>query len=93
MITCEFHLLSALRLQHSTPPVDFKDLPNPDRPKFGAFTIVDDTAQPGSVVTVGQRCVMRIWKIDPGKLTTNFIKDVFLTMSFVFTYRAGSRIE
>ena len=36
---------------------------------------------------------MRIWKIDPGKLTTNLIMDVFLTMSFVFTYRTGSRIE
>ena len=36
---------------------------------------------------------MRIWKIDPGKLTTSLIKDFFLTMSFVFTYRAASRAE
>ena len=36
---------------------------------------------------------MRIWNIDFGKLTTNLIKDFFLTTSFVFTYRAGSRIE
>jgi radical SAM superfamily enzyme YgiQ (UPF0313 family) len=34
---------------------------------------------------------MGIWHIDVGKLTTNFIKDFFLTTSFVFTYRAGSR--
>jgi len=43
--------------------------------------------------TVEHLTAMRIWKIDPGKLTTNLIKDVFLTMSFVFTYHAGSRIE
>ena len=36
---------------------------------------------------------MRIWKIDPGKLATNLIKDFFLTASFVFSYRAGSRTE
>jgi hypothetical protein len=36
---------------------------------------------------------MRIWKIDPGKLATNLIKDFFLTTSFVFSYRAGSRTE
>jgi hypothetical protein len=34
--------------------VDFND-PNPDRPDFGAFTIVEDTAQPGAVGTVGLR--------------------------------------
>ena len=43
--------------------------------------------------TVEHLTAMRLWKIDPGKLTTNLIKDVSLTMSFVFTYRAGSRIE
>lgn len=36
---------------------------------------------------------MRVWKIDPGKLATNLIKDFFLTTSFVFSYRAGSRTE
>jgi radical SAM superfamily enzyme YgiQ (UPF0313 family) len=36
---------------------------------------------------------MRIWKIDPGKLATNLIKDFFLTTSFVLSYRAGSRTE
>jgi len=36
---------------------------------------------------------MRVWNIDPGKLTINLVKDFFLTTSFVFTYRAGSRIE
>lgn len=36
---------------------------------------------------------MRIWKIEPGKLTTNLIKDFLLTTSFVFSYRAGSRAE
>jgi hypothetical protein len=34
--------------------VDFND-PNPDRPDFGAFTLVDDTTPPGPVTTVGQR--------------------------------------
>jgi hypothetical protein len=36
---------------------------------------------------------MRIWNIDPVKLTTSLIKDLFLTTSFVFTFRAGSRAE
>jgi hypothetical protein len=36
---------------------------------------------------------MRIWKIDPGKLASTLIKDFFLTTSFVFSYRAGSRAE
>jgi hypothetical protein len=36
---------------------------------------------------------MRLWNIDPGKLTTSLIKDLFLTTSFVFTFRAGSRAE
>jgi hypothetical protein len=35
----------------------------------------------------------KIWKIDPGKLTTNLIKDFFLIASFVFTFRAGPRAE
>ena len=41
--------------------------------------------------TLEQLKGMRIWKIDPGKLTINLIKDFFLTTSFVLTYRAGSR--
>jgi radical SAM superfamily enzyme YgiQ (UPF0313 family) len=36
---------------------------------------------------------MRIWNIDLGKLTTNLIKDFFLTTSFAITYRAGTRAE
>jgi hypothetical protein len=36
---------------------------------------------------------MRLWNIHPGKLTTSLIKDLFLTTSFVFTFRAGSRAE
>jgi hypothetical protein len=36
---------------------------------------------------------MRIWSIDPGKLTTSLIKDLLLTTSFVFTFRAASRPE
>ena len=36
---------------------------------------------------------MKIWKIDLGKLCTSLIKDFFLTTSFAFTYRAGSRTE
>jgi hypothetical protein len=36
---------------------------------------------------------LRIWKIDLGKLTANLIKDLYLTMSFVFTYRAATRAE
>jgi radical SAM superfamily enzyme YgiQ (UPF0313 family) len=43
--------------------------------------------------TIEQLKGMRMWNIDPGKLTTNLIKDFFLTTSFVFTYRAGSRAE
>ena len=43
--------------------------------------------------TIEQLKGMRIWKIDPGKLATNLIKDFFLTASFVLTYRAGSRAE
>jgi hypothetical protein len=43
--------------------------------------------------TIEQLKGMRIWKIDAGKLTTNLIKDFFLTTSFVFSYRAGSRAE
>jgi radical SAM superfamily enzyme YgiQ (UPF0313 family) len=36
---------------------------------------------------------MKIWKIDLGKLCTSLIKDFFLTTSFAFTFRAGSRTE
>jgi hypothetical protein len=43
--------------------------------------------------TVKQLKGMRLWNIDPGKLTTSLIKDLFLTTSFVFTFRAGSREE
>jgi len=43
--------------------------------------------------TMEQLNSMRVWNIDPGKLTINLVKDFFLTTSFVFTYRAGSRIE
>ena len=45
------------------------------------------------VNTIEQLQGMRIWKVDPGKLTINLIKDFFLTTSFVLTYRAGSQIE
>ena len=43
--------------------------------------------------TMEQLKSMSVWNIDPGKLTINLVKDIFLTTSFVFTYRAGSRIE
>ncbi len=43
--------------------------------------------------TVEQLRGMRIWNIDLGKLTTNLIKDFFLTAYFAFTFRAGSRTE
>ena len=43
--------------------------------------------------TVEQLKGMRLWNIHPGKLTTSLIKDLFLTTSFVFTFRAGSRGE
>jgi radical SAM superfamily enzyme YgiQ (UPF0313 family) len=43
--------------------------------------------------TMEHLTAMRLWKIDPGKLATSLLKDFFLTTSFVFTYRAGSRIE
>jgi len=43
--------------------------------------------------TLEQLKRMRLWNIDPGKLTTSLIKDLFLTTSFVFTFRAGSRGE
>jgi len=36
---------------------------------------------------------MRPWNIHPGKLTVSLIKDLFLTTSFVFTFRAVSRAE
>lgn len=43
--------------------------------------------------TVDQLKGMRLWNLDPGKLTTSLIKDLFLTMAFVFTFRAGTRTE
>jgi hypothetical protein len=43
--------------------------------------------------TVEQLRGMRIWNINPGKLTANFVKDISLTMSFAVTYRTGSRAE
>ena len=43
--------------------------------------------------TVDQLKGRRLWNIDPGKLTTSLIKDLFLTMSFVFTFRAGTRAK
>jgi len=43
--------------------------------------------------TIEQLKGMNMWKIDPGKLAVNLIKDFFLTTSFVFSYRAGSRSE
>ena len=43
--------------------------------------------------TLEQLSGMRIWSIDLGKLTTSLIKDFFLTTSFAFTYRVGSRAE
>jgi hypothetical protein len=43
--------------------------------------------------TLEQLKGMRLWNIDPGKLTTSLIKDIVLTTSFVFTFRAGSRTE
>jgi hypothetical protein len=43
--------------------------------------------------TMEHLTAMRLWKIEPGKLATSLLKDFFLTTSFVFTYRAGSRIE
>jgi radical SAM superfamily enzyme YgiQ (UPF0313 family) len=43
--------------------------------------------------TVEQLKSMRIWNIDPGKLTTALIKEFFLSVSFAFTFRSGSRAE
>jgi hypothetical protein len=43
--------------------------------------------------TVEQLKDMRLWNVDPGKLTTSLIKDFLLTTSFVFTFRAGSQAE
>ena len=43
--------------------------------------------------TMDQLKGRRLWNIDPGKLTTSLIKDLFLTMSFVFTFRAGTRAK
>ncbi|MEK7783575.1 MAG: hypothetical protein AAB279_06585, partial [Candidatus Binatota bacterium] len=43
--------------------------------------------------TLEQLRRLRIWNIDLGKLTTNLIKDFFLTTSFAFTFRSSSRTE
>jgi hypothetical protein len=43
--------------------------------------------------TLEQLKGMRLWNIHPGKLTISLIKDLFLTTSFVFTFRAASRAE
>jgi hypothetical protein len=43
--------------------------------------------------TLEQLKEMRIWNIDPGKLTISLIKDFFLTTSFVSNFRSGSRAE
>jgi hypothetical protein len=43
--------------------------------------------------TLEQLKDMRLWNVDPGKLTTSLIKELFLTTSFVFTFRAGSQAE
>ena len=43
--------------------------------------------------TVEQLKAMKLWNVDPGKVTTSLIKDLVLTTSFVFTFRAGSRTE
>ncbi|HEU4345688.1 MAG TPA: hypothetical protein VFU31_29415, partial [Candidatus Binatia bacterium] len=36
---------------------------------------------------------LRLWNINPGKLTTSLIKDLFLTTSFALMFRTGSRAE
>jgi radical SAM superfamily enzyme YgiQ (UPF0313 family) len=36
---------------------------------------------------------LRLWNINPGKLTTSLIKDLFLTISFALMFRTGSRAE
>jgi radical SAM superfamily enzyme YgiQ (UPF0313 family) len=43
--------------------------------------------------TVEQLRGMRIWNINPGRVTANLVKDILLTMSFALTFRAGSRAE
>jgi hypothetical protein len=41
--------------------------------------------------TLEQLREMRIWNIDPGKLTITLIKDFLLSTTFAFTFRAASR--
>jgi hypothetical protein len=41
--------------------------------------------------TAAQLRSMRIWDIDPWKLTTSLMKEFFLSVSFAFTFRSGSR--
>jgi hypothetical protein len=43
--------------------------------------------------TVEQLKDRRLWNVDRGKLTSSLIKELFLTTSFVFTFRAGSRTK
>jgi radical SAM superfamily enzyme YgiQ (UPF0313 family) len=43
--------------------------------------------------TVDQLKDMRPWNVDPAKLISSLIKELFLTTSFVFTFRSGSRTE
>jgi radical SAM superfamily enzyme YgiQ (UPF0313 family) len=43
--------------------------------------------------TVEQVRGVRLWKIHPGKVITNLTKEFFLSVSFAFTYRTGSRAE
>jgi len=43
--------------------------------------------------TLEQLKGMRIWNINPGKFAASLVKDLFLTTSFFFTFRAGSRAE
>ena len=43
--------------------------------------------------TLEQLRAMRLWNIDLGKLTISLIKDFFLTTTFVFTFRSGSRAK
>jgi radical SAM superfamily enzyme YgiQ (UPF0313 family) len=43
--------------------------------------------------TVDQLKDMRLWNVDPAKLISSLIKELFLTTSFIFTFRAGSRTE
>jgi hypothetical protein len=43
--------------------------------------------------TVVQLKGKRLWNINPGKLTSSLVKEVFLTTAFLSTFRAASREE